>query len=487
MDSLAQAYLNNRVGDRVAAAERVLGDAIMTLRKGGDHGAAASLQNVVNALRGEPSPLSHAAEPLPGLNALIRLAGRERRDPYGMLPGEHVRLAWQDGSNIVGLWCYDEPSDEWPVGRNYIIRDDNGEEFDVGGGGMQIQPLWLDLGQRDKADSVARAVTVIASAWAAKRALRPAEHDDQIKHDHIDYDQPVDHTFARRERRRRCDCGELAELRVVAWSHGPNPIADRLRDDTAADPIGWWQAAEYAEETVCSLGCAENWRSTYLAQATDLLGASTAMMLRFDLQPWIYEPEFDDLPGALAQAQELTTAAATQVQNAARAWLSDKFDTAAERIDSARNAATMALARIAELQPVERGPLRFTAGDDEPETFVTVHTNTGDEYVNDPIHRMWLPNWRDSGLQPTTWPELLERGDVWAPRVPELYPSIGATHPRDVPIEVWLQMAAPLVARILDDPHRYQVIDGGAVVYDRQTNQLIDGRTGRHSKREGTS
>jgi len=473
MESVAQAYLT----ERTAAAARVLTDAVATLHRGGDHRAAESLQDVLNVLNGQPRTFE---EPVPGLAALVRLAGRERRDPYGMLPGEHVRLAWQDGSNIVGLWCYDEPSEEWPVGRAYIIRDDNGEEYDVGGGGMQIQPLWLDLRLRDKADAVARAVTVIASAWAERRALRPVEHDDLIKHEHLDYDQPVDATFAQREKRRRCDCGELAELRVTVWS--PSPNTEVPADHTIADPTSWMQPAEFGEETVCSIGCAEDWVTRFKVSATETLGPLAVTHRRVNVQPWEYEPAFDDLPGALAQAQELTAAAATDVRNAARAWLSEKFDTAAGWISNARSAATVALARIAELEPVERGPLRYTAGDAEPETFVTVHTASGDEYVNDPIHRMWLPNWRDRGVESTTWDALLAAGDVWAPRAPELLPSVTATHPRDVPVDVWLQMAAPLVAKILDDPHRYQVIDGGAVVYDRQTNQLISGRTGLHAR-----
>lgn len=477
MDSLAQAY----VTERVAAATRVLTDAVATLTKGGDFRAAASLQDVLHVLHGQPRALD---EPVPGLGALVRLAGRERHDPYGMLPGEHVRLAWQDGSNIVGLWCYDEPSDEWPVGRTYIIRDDNGEEYDTGGGGMQIQPLWLDLGQRDKADSVARAVTVIASAWAQKRALRPAEADDGITHDHIDYEQGVDPTFAQRERERRCDCGELAVLSVIAWAPGPNTDHDYLRDDTSAVTISWSQPAKFADTRVCSMGCAELWVDAYKVGAVELLGEQAVQQLRFDLQPWEYTPRFDDLPGALAQAQELATAASNEVQNAARAWMTEKFDVAAERIGSARSAATMALARIAELEPVERGPLRYTRGDAEPQTYTAVHNDAGVEYVNDPVHQVWMPNWRGGGLTSKTWADLLATGDMWAPRLPELLPSVGATHPRDVPIEVWLQMAAPLVAKILDDPHRYQVIDGGAVVYDRQTNQLINGRTGLHSKPE---
>jgi hypothetical protein len=470
MESLAHSYLAGRID----AALRVLTAAATTLHQGGDHGAALSLQNVVNALRGEPTPLSQAAEPLPGLNALVRLAGRERTDPQGMLPGEHVRLTFAEGHSVTGLWCYDEPTEEWPVGRTYVVRDDNGELLDVRGGGtVAIEPVWLDLNQRDRAATLARAVRVIASAWAGSRALIGAEHDELIKHEHIDYEQPVDGTHARRERRRRCECGELAQLRVTAWAPGPNTEAGgHSEPGTWAN---WSKPAEYADETVCSADCAENWVQAYVGSAAELLGEQTTQQLRFNLEPWAYEPVHEDLPGVLADAQSAAAAAAHLVQKAARSWMNDQFDQAAAALHNARASATLALARIAELEPVDRGPRTYTAGDPEPDQIIGVRTAGGVEYVNDPIHRLWL----GSGDHPsTTWNALLATGNVTADRGPELLPSVEALHPRDVPVDVWLQMAAPLVARILDDPHRYEVIDGGAVVYDRQTGQRINGRTG---------
>jgi hypothetical protein len=477
MEPLAQSYLAGRTD----AALRVLTAAVTTLRQGGDHGAASSLQNVVNALRGKPTPLSQAAEPLPGLIALVRLAGRERSDPHGMLPGEHVRLNFPDHSGVTGVWCYDEPSDEWPVGRNYVIRDDNGQDYDVrGGGGMQIQPLWLDLDQRDRHEALSRAVTVIASGWAGPRALRGPDHDELITHEHLDHEQPLDPKYVRREQQRRCDCGELATMRAAAWGSIPNELVMLLAKEPYDQASPWSHAEEYASETVCSADCAENWRTSYTAAAADMLGEQAAAELRFDLQPWTYEPTFDDLPGVLAMAQEATGAAAHAIQEAAKAWLNDAFADAAEAMNHARESATIALARIAEAQPVNRGPITFTAGDATPESFAAVTTQAGHQYVHDPIHHVWVPSFPGEGRHATTWAALLEEGDVEADRMPELFPSIGAVHPRDVPVDVWLQMAAPLVAKIQDDPHRYEIIDGGAIVYDRQTNQFLDGRTGLH-------
>lgn len=471
MESLAQSY----VAARAQGAVRVFEDAVETLRKGGDYRAAASLQDVVNVLADKPRALD---EPVPGMHALIRLAGIERRNPHGMLPGEHVRLVFPDRSSVSGVWCYDEPSEEWPVGRSYIVRDDNGEEYDTGGGGMQIQPVWLDLAQRDKPEAVARAVTIIASAWAGNRALRGPDHDELIKHEHIDYDQDVDPTYQRRERRRRCECGELAQLRVVAWAPGTN--TEVVQEDTS-ESTTWSRPAEYAEETVCSTECAETWVAHYRQSAADLLSDSIALELRFDLQPWVYEPEFDELPGALAQAREHATGAARLVRQAALAWLEGEHALAANEWEGARTCATIALARIAELEPVEREPRVFREGDPEPTTVMTVTTPVGGEFVNDPVHKIWLPNWQ-SDLGALLWSDLLTLGPLTAQQQPELLPSAGGTHPRDVPVDVWLQMAAPLVAKILDDPHRYELLDGGAVVYDRQTNQHIDGRTGLHQK-----
>jgi hypothetical protein len=476
MESVTESYL----ALQRQSAERVLSDGAAALRKAGDFRAAASLQDALHAVRDEPRTLD---EPTPGFYALMRLAGHERRNPHGMLPGEHARLVFSDGTTVSGEWCYDEPTDEWPIGRAYIVRDDNGEVFDVGGGGMQIQPVWLDLNQRDRADTLARAVTVIASAWIGSRALRGPEHDEMITHEHLDYDnhEQVDGTHARRERRRRCECGELAGLRVTAWSPGPNTEAAGGGDELAA----WSKPAEYADETVCSAGCAENWVEMYRAGAAELLGEDTVQQLRFNLEPWTYEPVHEDLPCALADAQSSAAAALHLTQKAARAWMADQFDTAAAAIGNARASATLALSRIAELDPVERGPRTYTAGDPEPDHILTVRTARDAEYVNDPIHRIWLSNWGDNPS--TTWAALLAGGDLTADRAPELLPSTGGTHPRDVAIEVWLGMHAPLVAKILDDPHRYEVIDGGAVVYDRQTNQHINGRTGLHAAQERTA
>lgn len=479
MESLAESYLAARAATWAQGAERVLDDAVKTLHQGGDHRAAASLLGVLNALRGHEPALNVLDEPVPGLYALVRLAGRERRDPYGMLPGEHARLVFPDRTSVSGVWCYDEPTDEWPVGRAYIVRDDNGEDYDVGGGGMQIQPVWLDLAQRDKPDALARAVTIIASAWAGNRALRGAEHDELIKHEHIDYDQPVDPTYQRRERRRRCECGELAFLRVVAWA--PSPNTEVMQEETF-ETTSWARPAEYAEETVCSPECAEAWVTAYRQGAADLLSDSIALELRFNLEPWVYEPAFDELPAVLALAREQAAGAAEYVKRAAAGWLEGERDAAAADLKTARTAATVALARIAELEPVERGPRVLREGDAEPTTVMTVTTAAGGEFVNDPVHKFWLPNWQ-SDLGPILWPDLLTLGPLTAQQQPELFPTDGGTHPRDVPVDVWHRMAAPLVAKILDDPHRYEVVDGGAIVYDRQTNQHIDGATGRHAQK----
>jgi hypothetical protein len=467
MDSLAEAYVDGRK-DAVA---RVLGDAVSTLRQGGDYGAAASLQDVVNTLYGRPCELHEA---VPGLRALLRLADRERHDPAGMLPGEHVRLVFGDQAAITGVWRYDEPTDEWSAGRAYIVRDDNGEEFDIGGRGMQIQPVWLDLVRRDKADALARAVTVIASGWAGRRALRAPDHDELIKHEHIDYEQDVDPRHPHRERQRRCECGELAELRVAAWA--PAPSTDVVGDDDTF----WSEPTEYAAATVCSADCAANWTDTYTASAVKLLSKDTVDSLRFSLARWSFEPAFEDLPGALAMAQEASESATFYVREAAQAWVGEQYDVVALSMNNARTSATIALARIAEAEPVDRGPIRYTAGDAEPHSAITVTTEAGHAYSNDPVHGLWLPNFRVAGQPSRTWESLLADGYVEAERLPEMWPSIGALHPRDVPVDVWLQMAAPLVAKILDDPHRYEVIDGGATVYDRQTNQHLDGRTGLH-------
>lgn len=474
MDSLAQSYL----ATREQGLERVLAEAAEVLSMGGDHRAAASLAGMLAALRGETQPNGLDVEAVPGLYAMVRLAGIERRNPHGMLPGEHARLVFPDGSSVTGVWGYDAPSDDWPAGRCYLVRDDTGEDYDVrGGGGMQIQPLWLDFRQRrDRADAVARAITVIASAWAGSRALRGPDHDEQIKHEHLDYDRPVDPTYQRREHRRRCECGELAQLRVVAWAPVTNT---EVAQEDAFEATTWSRPDEYAEETVCSTECAEAWVAQYRQSAADLLSDTLALELRFNLHPWVYEPPFDELPSVLAQAREQATGAAELVRRAALAWVEGEYVGAAEELQAARTAATIALARIAELEPVDRGPRVFGEGDPEPTTVITVTTSAGGEFVNDPVHKMWLPNW-DSSIGAILWPDLLTLGPLTAQQQPEVFPSVGGTHPRDVPVDVWLRMAAPLVAKILDDPHRYEIIDGGAVVYDRQTNQYLDGRTGLH-------
>lgn len=481
MDSVAQSFLSNRDD----AARRVLADAVEVLRKGGDHRTASSLDDVLAILEGRERLLD---EPIPGLHALVRLAGRERRDPHGMLPGEHVRLVYPDRTAISGVWCYDPPNDEWPVGRNYVVRDDNGEQHDVGGGGVQIQPRWLNLAKRDRDEALARAVTVIASGWIPRAALPGAldEHDEAVEHEHLDYEQQLDPGHHVREHRRRCDCGEFATFRVTAWGPVANEMVMLLADQVVASP--WTKAEEYASATVCSFGCAEMWREVYTEGAAGLLGEQITEGLRFDVQPWKYDPRFDDLPRVLAMAQQATDSAARAVQDAARAWLNDQFDTAATGMENARSSAVQALAYIAQAEPVDRGPMTFTAGDQPPSTAISVTTETGETYVRDDVHQVWMPSFPRDGVGPMGWPALLIQGDVRADRLPELLPSGGGTHPRDVPVDVWLTMAAPLVAKILDDVHRYEIREGGAVVYDRQTDQHIDGRTGlHHNKGEVTS
>lgn len=479
MEPVAQSYLRERARALEEAGERVLAEAIIVLREGGDHRAAESLQGVLNTLDGRPCTLG---EQVPGLYALLRLAAHEVCDPRGMLPGERVRLVFNDGApSITGVWYYDDPSEEWPVGRNYVERDDDGSQLDVNGGGwMRVEPVWFNLNKRNRHESVSHAITVIASAFAEQRALREVDPGDLITHDHIDYEQPVDPQHERRNSRRFCDCGELAELRVVAWAAAPNEDIVYLRSEPYEGSSPWAKPEEYGSETVCSHACAEAWVEDFRGTTFTMLGQSASVLVRFNLEPWTYQPEFEDLPGVLAEAQEATATAAAGVRDAAVAWMEEHYEQAAVDLANVRASATIALARIAELGPVQRGPVRFTAGDPEPFLTVPVTTEAGEEWVNDPIHKLWMPNWRGGSLSAMTWTTLTNRTDVYATRGPELLPTAGGMHPRDVAHLVWLGMAAPLVIKILDDPHRYEVIDGGTIVYDRQTNWFIDGTTGLH-------
>lgn len=477
MDSIASNYL----AERNALADEVLGGAATVLAQAGDPRAAASLQDVLHVLHDQPRVLD---EPVPGLSALLRLAGHERLDPRcGVLPGERVRLVFSDGApSITGAWCYDEPTEEWPAGRTYVVRDDTGEEHAVSGGGwVQVKPLWFDLARRDRAEALARALTVIGSAWAEPQTLRDMDPGDSITHDHIDYEQGVDPSHSCTERQRHCHCGKPATLRVTAWAlvesteHGATDEGPWARQR-------WYRPEEYGSETVCSQACAEGWVDEFRGKSMDTLGEKIALTLRYNLEAWSYTPRFDDLPGALALSRESASMTLELASDAAEAWFNGEYEKAAEDITAARTAATTALARIAELEPVERGMRTFTAGDPEPQYDAVVTTANGTEFMRNSAHGIWMPTWSpDIGIGSRAWHSLLAGGDVTMRAAAELLPASGGTHPRDITYEAWLQMAASLVVRILDDPHRYEIHGGGDRVYDRQLNRWHDGRTGKHT------
>lgn len=411
MRAIAQTYLASRQAQQLAAAKEVLGQVAAVLHRGGDYRTAASLSEVLRVAHGEPPVLD---EPVPGLLAAIHLARREHRDPQVMLPGERVRITFTDGApSITGVWCFEDPSDVYPAGRTYVQRDDTGGEFDFNGGGwLQMRPVWFNLDQRDRVETVRRAVTVLASAWADPNMIDQVDDiEDTLTHEYVDYEQGVDPSHSQTEQQRHCECGELAVLRVTAWSAAParEVIGEWARTE-------WSKPEEYGSQTVCSDTCAEGWVTKFRERSFDLLGEDTTRALQWNLEDWSYTPRWDDLPGVLALSRDSASMATELLMDATKAWFDGDFVQAGEHLTAARTAVATTLVRLAELEP--------SAG---------------------------------------------------------LLPSSGGTHPRAIAYEQWLQMAAPLVAKVLDDPHRYEIHDGGGLVYDRLTNQYYNGRTGRYA------
>ncbi len=232
----------------------------------------------------------------PGLSALLMWARREDTDPLLVRAGDMVRVVRNDGLPFTGVWKRSR------TGAPLVQCDETGDDRPVNLATHTVELVHLDRTARPDTFRAAlwTAAAIVRSAWLERSELAkspiasPAEPplDDELARleaaEHAQF-------LKQRERERLCACGRVAGVRVVAWA----PVEDVEMGELDEDGVRWQDPTEYGSETACSHGCATVWARKFKTEA--VLGSNVE--LRFRVELWTYQPQFDEVPDTLARAR----------------------------------------------------------------------------------------------------------------------------------------------------------------------------------------
>lgn len=460
-------------------------EAVALLQRAGRADVAESIDSYLDGVEHYAS----ADDPDPaGWRAFAYFLQRELYDPAGPCVGDRVRLTYADGSGCTGEWHYEPASADYPHGRPYVLRDDDGSHHTHTAGHVRREVTRLAPRPHGWTLDLERAALVVRSAWSP--GPRPEDVDLGDDVDPADRDTGchgcVDGGTACRcaaectcdvchhrdyERRRWCACGQPATRRVIAWQPAPQTVVgDPVDADTAAsaprrtDPGEFAEVLDVGDVTVCSLPCARTWITEHRARLAEFHNGALAGDVLYRVEDWAYQPDDADMPRALFDAREHGRRVSYAMAKAAEHWVAGEAVKAANFVTAARVNLAGLLDAMTGINPATREPRRYSAGDPQP---ARVEQVTSVDLPTAHYYRRTADGWSTFPYSPLgllggdllTWGDVLQLGDVVDHPRPELWPDHPAALDADrLPVE----LTGRLARRVAEDPGRY-VVTAGAV------------------------